>query len=240
MNKEPREKPYFLRRAVAYLIDLIIVMLLSGIISTVFIKNDNYRNESQKLLELTSKYSQGEVTKEEFTKEYDNINYYLTKDSIGVTIVTLSVSIIYYVILCFYCGGITLGKRIMKITIVSANDKKLNLGNFLLRALLVNLILSNLVSVVLVSILDKDVFIITYPKVSNALTILLLVTLVVMMYREDGRGLHDLIANTRVISAKNNKEIKEEIKETIVEAKVIEEKSVKKGKKNTKKGSGNR
>ena len=228
MNKE---KPYFLKRAVAYLIDLIIVMLISGIISTVFIKNDNYKNESQKLLELTSKYTQNEITKEEFTKEYDSINYYLTKDSVGVTIATLGISIAYYVVLCFYCGGITLGKHIMKLAIVSANDKKLNLGHFLLRALLVNLILSNILSVVLVLTLDKDIFISIYPKVSNVLTIFLLVTLVVIMYREDGRGLHDLIANTRVISTKKNKE-------EVAEAEVIKEKNEKKTNlKKTKKGS---
>lgn len=225
-----REKPYFLRRAIAYLIDIVIVMLLSGIISTIFIKNDNYKNESQKLLELTSKYTSGEITKEEYSKEFDNINYYLTKDSAGTTIVTVSVSLAYYVILCFYCGGITLGKYIMKLGIVSANDKKINLGNFLLRSLLVNLVLSNIASISLVLLLNKDSFIAIYPKVSNALTLLLLASLIFMMYREDGRGLHDLIANTKVVSTKKKKEEQEEVQE----AKVVEEVKIKKEKKNKK------
>ena len=227
MNKE---KPYFLKRAVAYLIDLIIVMLLAGILSTIFVNNDNYRNESQKLLELSANYTSGNITKEEFTQEFDNINYYLTKDSVNVTVINLSVAIVYYVILCYYCGGITLGKYIMKLRIVSGNDKDLNIGNFLIRGLLVNMILSNIVSVLLVSLLNKESFIAIYPKISNVLTLFLLVTLAVIMYREDGRGLHDLLANTKVISTKEPKN-KKQAKEEITEAKVIEEKTTKKNSK---------
>ena len=229
-----REKPYFLKRVIAYLIDLIIVMLLSGILSLIFIKNEDYKNESKELLGLTAKYSEGTITQEEYSKEVANINYYLTKDSVGVNIITIGVSIVYYVILCFYCGGITLGKYIMKLRIVSSNDKKLNIGHYLLRGLLVNLILTNIISVVMVSLLNKDTFISVYPRVSNVLTIFLLVTLVFIMYREDGRGLHDLIANTKIVSTKKSKN--NEISEEVKEANVIEEKALSK-KKNIKKGS---
>ena len=218
MNKE---KPYFLKRAVAYLIDIIIVMLLSGILSTVFLNNNDYKKQSQRLLELTSSYTQGDITKEEYYKEFDNINYYLTNDSVGTTIITLSVTIVYFVILCFYCGGITLGKRIMKLGIVSANGKKLNLGNYLLRSLLVNLVLSNIASITLVLLLNKDTFISIYPKVSNVLTVLLLATVIFIMYREDGRGLHDLMANTKVISTKKDKNAA--VAPEVKEAEVIKE-----------------
>ena len=196
-------------------------MLLSGIISAIFIKNDNYDKESKKLMELTQSYTEGKMTKEEYTKEFDNVNYYLTKDSVSVTMVNCGVAIVYYVIMCFYCGGITLGKYIMKLRIISANDKELNIGNYLLRSLFVNLVLSNIMSIILVSALSKDSFIKIYPKVSNALTLFLLVTLIFIMYREDGRGLHDLIANTKIISTKYDKKNVE-----VVEAKVVEEKKM--------------
>ena len=223
MNKK---KPYFLRRIIAYLIDLIIVLLLAGIISTIFVNNDNYKKESNKIMELTKSYTEGTITKEEYTKEFDTANYYLTKDSIGVTVINTCIAIIYYVILCYFCGGVTLGKYIMKLRIIGANDKKLNIGHFLLRSLFVNLILSNLASIILVLTLNKDIFIKVYPRVSNTLTIFLLVTLIFTMYREDGRGLHDIIANTKIISTKEDK--KEDInQEKIIDANVINEKKTK-------------
>ena len=218
-----REKPYFLKRVIAYLIDIIIVLLLSGVIARIFINTDNYDAESRKLMELTKNLTEEKITREEYNEESKNINYYLTKEGVPISIVNCSITIIYYVVMCFYCGGITLGKYIMKLRIVSANDKKLNLGNYLLRSLPINLVLYYIVSVTMVLVLSKDSFMKIYDKISSAFFIFLLATLVFIMYREDGRGLHDLIANTKIISTK--KDTKEVCKpDDVVEAKVIEKK----------------
>jgi hypothetical protein len=81
--------------------------------------------------------------------------------------------------------------------------------------------------------MSKDTFISVYPKISSVLSIFLLVTMLFMMYREDGRGLHDLISNTKVISTKELKE--EKPKDIVEEAKVIEEKQLADKKKERKK-----
>ena len=304
MNKE-NNKPGFLKRISAYLIDMIIVTLLSTIISMIFFNTNNNQGQAEqlvKLTELTSKYnnekitkeeydiqlnkliedlsksnheeslnqaititrgyasseitkeeynnqmndliqkltSEGvpiysvqlvklmdkyqkeEITREEFTEEYNILNYFITKENAPTSIILCAVSLIYYVILCYFCHGITLGKYLMKLRIVGNKEKELNMINYLIRSLLVNLILSNIVSVVFVLTMNQTTFINVYPVISNILTIFLLVTVIVMMYRNDGRGLHDILASTKVISTKELP-IKEEVKE-IVEAKVIEEK----------------
>ena len=115
MNFEKKEKPYFLRRSIAYLIDIIIVTLLATVISMIFIDNTNYQKKSEELMQLTKKYTDGEITREEYSKEFDTLNYYVTKEGIGTTIANCSVAIVYYVILCYFCHGITLGKYIMKL-----------------------------------------------------------------------------------------------------------------------------
>ncbi len=235
-NDINREKPLFIKRVGAYLIDIIIVTLLATVISMIFIKNENYQKRSDELMKLTKDYTAGEITREEYSKEFDNLNYYVTKEGVGTTIINCSVAIVYYVVLCFFCHGITLGKYLMKLQIVSANEKELNMGNYLLRGLFANLILSNLVSIIFVYSMSKDTFVSVYPKVSSVLSLFILVTILVIMYRNDGRGLHDLMANTKVISTKEGK-IAEEKKEEVVEAKVIEEKKVTKKTTSTKKKS---
>ncbi len=225
MNKENREKPYFLRRVVAYLIDIIFVMLLSTAITMVFMNTTQYQKRTEELMNLTKSYTSGEITKEQYSTQFDEMNYYLTKDGVGTTIVNCSVAVVYFVILCYFCHGITLGKYIMKLRIVSANEKELNMGHYLIRGLFANLILSNLVSIVFVLTMNKETFVSIYPKVSNVLTIILLATILFIMYRNDGRGLHDLLANTKVISTKEDKNNKDQ---EIKEAKVIEEKKVEK------------
>ena len=224
-------KPSFLRRTIAYIIDLLIVTLLVGILSTILIKDNNYVNESQKLMQLYQSYAQGEITREAYNKEYESIDYYFTKDSVGVNIINVSISLIYFVGLCFYCGGVTLGKRIMRLKIVSSKDKELHLGNYLVRGLFINLILSKLLEILMVTTLNKETFTVIHSRFGNVLSIFVLATVVVMMYRDDGRGVHDLLAGTKIISTKKEKE---EVKEDVVEAKVIEEKKTTK-KRTTKK-----
>ena len=228
MNKENIDKPSFLKRIVAYLIDMILVALLATAISMVFVDNSKYKGRTQELMKLTQSYIDQEVTKEEYSEQFDNLNYYLTKDGVGTTIVNCSVALVYYVILCYFCHGITLGKYLMKLQIVSSNDKELNMGHYLIRGLFVNLILSNLISIIFVYTMNKETFINIYPKASNILTLFLLASVLFVMYRNDGRGLHDLVSNTKVISTKNSiinvDKINEPVKEEVVEAKVIEEK----------------
>lgn len=228
-----RDKPYFVKRVIAYLIDFIIVTLLATVISMIFIRNDDYQVKTEQLMDLTRKYTTNEITREEYTKQFDEMNYYLTKDGVGTTVINFSVAIIYYVILCYLCHGITLGKYIMKLRIVGANNKELNVGNYFIRSLFVNMTLSNLISILFVYTMSKDTFVSIYPKVSSVLTLFLLATILFIMYRNDGRGLHDLIANTMIISTKDIPEEKEN-KDEIKEAEVIKEKKTTK-KKSTKK-----
>ena len=200
-----------------------------------FIDNTNYKAQTERLMQLTSKYTSNEITKEEYTKQFDELNYYLTKEGVGTTIVNCSVALVYYVILCYFCHGITLGKYLMKLRIVSSNDKELNMGHYLIRGLLADLILSNLISVIFVYAMNKDTFVSIYPKASNVITVFLLASIIFMMYRNDGRGLHDLASNTKVINTKVK--LEEEVKEEIKEANVIEEKKVNNTKKKTTKKS---
>ena len=233
MNKK---KPATYKRAIAYIIDLLIVTLLSGILAVVFTNNKAYEKDSEKLMDLTKKLTSGEIDEKGYYEEFDSLNYELTKDSVAVTAITCGVSIIYYAILCYYCHGITLGKYIMKIKIVSNNGKKLNLGNYLLRCLVINMVLSNVLSIVLVETLSKSSFITIYSKVSNGFTLLMLLSFILIMYREDGRGIEDFMGNTRIINIKD--ELLEENNEQVVEKNEIKEATIVnevKEKKNSKK-----
>ena len=221
MNKK---KPFVYKRVIAYIIDLLIVTLISGILTIVFTDNSAYEKDTDRMMDLTKKYTTKEISDEEYYKQFDELNYQLTLDSVGVTAVTCGVSIIYYVILCYYCHGITLGKYIMKLKIESANGKKLNLGNYLLRCLVINMVLSNLLNIILVELLSKASFLSIYSKVSNGFTLLLLLSFILIMYREDGRGVEDFMGNTKIINIKD-----EEVSNNVEEATIVNE--VKKNKK---------
>lgn len=226
-----REKPYIYKRVIAFIIDTLIVTVLSGLLTIVFTNSDKYNEDNKKLLELTEKIVSEKQDQDKYMKEFNELNYDLTKDSIEVTIITIGVSIVYYSIMCYFCNGITLGKYILKLKITSANDKELNILNYFLRSLIVNSILSNIVIIILINTLSKESYINISGRVGNVFTILMIVSFIMMMYRDDGRGLHDLMGNTKVINIKDLEE-KEEVKE---EPKEIEEATIVEEKKQTKK-----
>ena len=217
-----RKKPYLYKRVIAYIIDVIIVTLLSGILTVVLTDTTKYDNTNKEVLEITNKMLEDKEHIEEYTAKLRELNYELTINSVNVTIITVCISVIYYVVMLYFCHGITLGKYFMKIKVVSANDKELSIFNYFLRSLIINSILSNITTVILVYSLSKNDFINIYDKIGNIFTILLIISFIFMMYREDGRGLHDLLGNTKVVDFNN------EDKNEIQDAEVVDEKKTKK------------
>ena len=227
-------KPGTHKRVIAYLIDLIIITLLSGILTVVIIDNTKYEEKENELVELLTKFTNKEITQEEYLETYDNLNYELTKESVGVTVITCVMSLVYYVVLCYYCKGVTLGKYFMKIRIVSNNGKKLTILNYFLRSLVINMILSHALTILLIKVLSKSQFISVYTYVQNALSILILASLLLIMYRNDGRGIEDFMGNTKVINFKDEELEKEEVKEEVKDAVIVEEKKRGRNKKEVK------
>lgn len=201
MNKE---KPYIYKRIIGYVIDLFIIAIITGLLTVFITKEDNSNKIYDELVNLTEKFSSGELTQDEYLKEYENLNYELTKDSVDVTLITCAISLVYYVIFAYYADGQTIGKKIMKIKVVSANGKKLTFNNYLIRSLIIDSILVNIITSALVIFLSRDIFIKSYTIISDISTFILVGSLLFVLYRNDGRGLHDLIANTKIVHAKKD------------------------------------
>ena len=153
------------KRVVAYIIDIIIVSLVSSLISANSYINkdynkymdtideyskeyDNYKEKIESLKqELTDKKinedsynSQVNELDEEFKDKDINYNYKLVKLSI--------ITLFYFVVIQFYFNGKTLGKKIMKIKVLSNNGKNLTIFNFFIRCLLLNGVFINTLSII--------------------------------------------------------------------------------------------
>lgn len=182
------------------------------------IKNDLYKE----LIE--SKYDDQTISKEEYdniveeTKtKFDSVAedyvYLLSKKSVTSSLITLICVLLYFGVMQFFLKGETIGKKLFKLKVVSANDEKITVLNYLLRSLIVNEVLFNIISILSLVFATRAV----YTKIDNVISILLSIVegliIFLVIYREDGRGLHDLLFNTKVISTEDtpqNKKIKKE------------------------------
>lgn len=205
MNK----KPYIHKRITAYIIDIFIISIVSSILSLPFGKTEEY---NQKINELYDKTQNIVLTDNEYKEMLNDLNYDLTKINISQTIVISIVSLVYFVGFNYYKKGQTLGKRLMKLRIVSNDEMDISINNYLIRTLVGGITLSNITTVILILTMSKESYLIYESKFSTVFSIIYIACFSFAMIRNDGRGLHDLLAGTIVINDNNKIEKNEEVK----------------------------
>lgn len=189
-------KASFFKRVSAYVIDYIIIMIaLLGITASMNIDSDI----SNDINDLTNEYRNGEITIEEYTEKVLPLNYELTKRKLPANIATVVVFIGYYVIFAYFNKGQTLGKKICKIKVVNIDGNKPSIWNMLIRSLFIYGIITSLYSVISINFLNMKDFNYSVSVVSVVESMILIICTLMMLYKKDGRGLHDIIAKTNVI-----------------------------------------
>jgi uncharacterized RDD family membrane protein YckC len=186
------------KRVLAYCIDMIIVMFISSFIfSLPFFEND-YNNYLELSDKLTSSFNDDEMTNGELI----NLEYDLNKAGSNLFIIKLGVTFFYFGILGFLFNGRTLGKRIFRLRIIPMGTVDLRPGLFILRAIIVDNILFDGISVLSLILGSKGVWLLVNGLVSFLSYILSFILLIFMFVRDDGRSLHDLLCRSAVILEK--------------------------------------
>lgn len=198
------KKPTF-KRVLAYIIDIMIITVIATAISNIKFLNPTDEKYTQTYNEYME-YLQNDLDASEasniFASEwYQKFNYDLNYYGRFATLITLIVKTLYFVVFQYFTKGYTAGKKIFKIKVEAVNGE-LKFHHVLIRCLIANAILTSFITLVAVFTLNQS----TFANVSNFVEIfglgLLFVTFGMVIIRDDGRGLHDLIAGTRVVNDK--------------------------------------
>lgn len=222
-------------RIVAYTIDAFIITVISTLITSNSYINKDYKKsielsenyevvyeeyedsmEELNNLKENDKISQKEYDKkikkieEEYKEENIDYSYKFVKYSVIPTIINIMLILLYFVVIQFYFNGQTIGKWIMKLRIVSNNDSKLTMLNFFVRSVVLNGLLTNLISVILIITLSKSNYLVASEVIFIIEYIIEMCIIFMLCFNKNNRGLHDIISNTKVISEnKTNELIKE-------------------------------
>lgn len=212
------------KRLIAYIIDIVIVSIISTLItSNSYINKDynKYVNTYDEYQEYSDQYKENvkeldkslddeKISEKEYEEKLNKLNnsfdeksidynYKLIKLSIIPTIISILVILLYFVVIQFYMGGKTLGKKIVKLKVVSNNKKNLTIFNYFLRSLILNGVFLNILSAIAVLVLSKNHYLI-YNEIIYVINYILEMCIVFMMtFDKNNRGLHDYVANTKVI-----------------------------------------
>ncbi len=198
-----------LKRAGAYLIDLFIVTLFSTAllyISFLNPKYDKYLEASDKYNEVLTKYYEKEIDIKEFNQETQEYSYIMNKNGYVYVIGDIVIIFLYFGLFAYWTKGQTLGKKLFSLKIVSNKDKELKPYNYFIRAFILNSVILKICTLIAVCF-NKSTYFKIYNTGSNIDSILLMIIMLMILFNKEGRGLHDMIAGTKVIDLKD-KELK--------------------------------
>ena len=195
-------KAYFLQRLVSYLIDFfIIIFIVTGI--TFFIPtSDAYKEAYEEANEISDLYFNGEISNSEYLSRYGDVSYTMAKETIVVTIIHLVVTVAYFGTYAYYMNGQTIGKKIMKIRVVNKDNSNVGHGILIFRTAIIYGVIESIISLIILQFISSNMYLYAITPLEFLQYIFVLISLFMIMFRKDGRGLHDIIFKTKVISLK--------------------------------------
>ena len=187
------------KRLLAFIIDLIIVFSLSSLLTSFIPVNQKVSGYYEKLEDLVNNVTEKQVKLNNYIDEVNSITYEINRESVLEGILDIVIYLLYFIVLPMYNNGQTFGKKLLRIRVTSNSVKQIDSNSLLLRALLLYNIWAKILLIILIVFINKQMYI----KISNYaeyVQLILMATIVLtILLRKDRRGLHDLVAKTKVI-----------------------------------------
>lgn len=194
-------KASFIKRAVAQIIDMFIVSIIISIISMSF-STSRIEKLNDEVNNLMNDYVSGDIDSKEYITKYIDITYDINKASINTNLVYLVVCIGYFLIFQYLNKGATIGKKFMKIRIVSNDNTDITFLQMFIRTSIINEILPMIMIFVLVFLTSGISFFIGYSLISFIENIFVIICIFMILCRKDNLALHDIMSRSMVIEEK--------------------------------------
>lgn len=192
-------KPYFFPRFIAYIIDILLVTIISTGIMFVLPKNNNYDKYLEEYKQIQVDYVEENINSDQYFNKVKDVTYDLDYSNIVSIFIQIIVIILYFIVFQFYNKGQTFGKKLMKLRVISVNDNDLSLNQIAWRSLIINSVLVNILVLAALLFLGRNYYFYASSILQYITIGIELVVLFMILFRKDGRGLHDMVSGTKVI-----------------------------------------
>ena len=187
----------FFDRLGCYLLDVLLIFAISSVIS-VFIPSKG-SDINKEITALTEKYTNGEVGSETFINEYQDLMYNYQKENYLTIVISVGLNFIYFVVFAYFNKGQTIAKKLTNIKVVdNKTGERPKFWQMLVRNVFIYSLLSNVIILILL-FTSKNNFIYCYMLVGGFDLMFVMITVMFVLYRKDKRGLHDMMACTKVV-----------------------------------------
>ena len=211
----------FFRRLGAYLVDSFIVStvgLLISMIPFLYPKRSEYVEKYEELATVSEKVLNQEMSEEEYREASIPIEYDLYRLNTNYVVIDIICVLLYFGVFQAFYHGQTIGKKLLRIHVVGKDGESVSVWNLLLRTIILNNVLITIALQIVIYVMNRDNFYNVYNNINLVGSIILYISLFMVLVRQDGRGLHDMVAGTKV------EMISTPMKDEVIEVETVEEK----------------
>jgi len=148
---------------------------------------------------IISNYNDHKIKEHDYRENVKQYYYKLERKSTVVYLINIIIYSAYFVLFQGFTGGQSVGKKLMRLKVISQDGKKVSYRQLFIRTIFLYSIIYNVLMMVSSYVIPQSAFI----DVTNALYYLnLILNMAIVLtvdFTTERKGIHDMIAKTRVI-----------------------------------------
>lgn len=205
-EKQP-EKALFIQRFAAFILDVFIVSMVASMIAYPFLDMNSIDKLSESSTQIVEDYMKQEISIEEYTNESISVSYEMARKQGILSLITIFLNILYFVVFQIKNNGQTIGKKLLKIKVSSNDGNQLTMNQMIFRSLIINSILIDMVNFCVLLFTNKMAYFYGVGILSMIQFTIIAASGFMVMFSEKRQGIHDLIAHTDVVKCDLVKEM---------------------------------
>lgn len=205
-EKQP-EKALFIQRFAAFILDVFIVSMVASMIAYPFLDMNSIDKLSESSTQIVEDYMKQEISIEEYTNESISVSYEMARKQGILSLITIFLNILYFVVFQIKNDGQTIGKKLLKIKVSSNDGNQLTMNQMIFRSLIINSILIDMVNFCVLLFTNQMAYFYGVGILSMIQFTIIAASGFMVMFSEKRQGIHDLIAHTDVVKCDLVKEM---------------------------------
>ncbi len=197
--KETKRNAAFIERLGAFIIDFFIISMIVSLVTYPFATSSNTEKLNRETEKVIEQYQKGKIDANTYLSRASDISYDLSKETGLSSVISVIIFALYFIVFQYKNGGQTIGKKLLKIKISKSDGTELNINDVMFRALIIDFILYNIITLCITLFASKDVYFYGILIFEFIQYIVIFISAIMILSRKDKRGLHDVITHTEVI-----------------------------------------
>ena len=160
---------------------------------------DSIQKLNDSSVQVSEDYISGKLDAKEYMSVSIYISYEMAKKQGLLSLVTIFLNVVYFVVFQIKNNGQTLGKQILRIRVTSRNGKDLSMNQMIFRSMIINSVLIDMVGFAILLFAKPDVYFYGVGLLGFIQSMILIISGIMVMFGREHLGIHDLVARTDVV-----------------------------------------